>query len=780
MATKLAGAARRVSTHLAFVLLAVSSGCLVGGAALHLAGMVAGGDVAWIVAGAIGAGYSSWTLIESLRAGRLGVDAIALLALVGALVVGEYLAAAVISVMVATGRALEDWAAARSRRDLSSLLERAPRSAHRYDGDSVETVPVELLSPGDVLMIGSGELVPADGVLISAAVLDESALTGEPLPVERAAGDPLRSGVVNAGRPFDLRVSAPAADGTYAGIVRLVSEAESSQAPFLRLADRFALWFLAASLGAAAVAWALAGPARAVAVLVVATPCPLILAAPVAFVGGLSQTARRGVVVKGGAVLERLARCTSMLMDKTGTLTSGRPAVAAVFPAGTVTADEMLAMAGSLDQVSAHVLAHAVVKAALDRKCRLVLPDDVEEVPGHGIRGLVDGRRVAVGKAAWVGVTGVPSWAKAARRRARLDGSMTVFVAVDGSPCGVVVLNDPIRADAARTIRSLRRSGINRVVMVTGDRPEVADTVGAMIGVDEVLAERSPAEKLDDVRVERQRAPTIMVGDGLNDAPALALADVGVALGARGATASSEAADVILTVDRLDRIGEARALASRARRIAMQSVVAGMTMSLAAMAVAAAGFLPVVWGAILQEGIDVVVILNALRAVRPPRTDVRLASEDTALTRRFQLEHLAIRADIERLRVAADSLGTIPLNEAMDQIRQVHRLLVEEVGPHETAEQEVLYPALDRMLGGSDPTGPMSRAHMEIAHQIRRLGQLLEDIGADGPDEEDVAELRRLLYELHAVLRLHTAEEEENYLSLGDEAASDPRVLLAS
>jgi hypothetical protein len=247
------------------------------------------------------------------------------------------------------------------------------------------------------------------------------------------------------------------------------------------------------------------------------------------------------------------------------------------------------------------------------------------------------------------------------------------------------------------------------------------------------------------------------------------VANVGVALGVTGASASSEAADVILTVDRLDRVGDARALAHRAHRIALQSVVAGMAMSLTAMAVAAAGFLPVVWGAILQEGIDVAVILNALRALRPPRTDLRLAREDTALTRRFQVEHRAIRADVERLRTAADSLGTADLNEAMGQVRQAHRLLVEEIGPHETAEQEILYPALDRLLGGSDPTGPMTRAHVEIAHQIRRLGHLLDDIGPDGPDEEDTSELRSLLYGLHAVLRLHTAQEEESYLSLSED-----------
>jgi heavy metal translocating P-type ATPase len=726
------------------------------------------GNLAWIISGALGALYAGWSVVDSLRHRRLGVDVIALLALVGALVVGEYLAAAVISLMVASGRTLEAWAAGRARRDLQALLERAPRAAHRYRGDALETVSLDEVVPGDLLMVASGELVPVDGTLTGEAVLDESALTGESLPIERGVGDPVRSGVLNAGRPVDVRATTRAADSTYAGIVRLVAEAESSPAPFVRLADRYALWFLVLTLGVAGAAWAVAGAGRAVAVLVVATPCPLILGAPVALVSGLSLAARRGIVVKGGGVLEQLARCRTLLFDKTGTLTSGHPALATMVDSGSLPTVELLAMAGSLDQVSPHVLATAVVQAARERGCELVLPEDVEEVAGRGIRGTVGGRRVAVGRAEWVGVTGMPRWARAARRMAQLDGALTVFVAVDDCPAGVLVLVDPLRPDAARTIRALRRGGIERVVMVTGDRAEVADTVGAVIGVDEVLAERSPAEKLDVVRQERQRAPTIMVGDGINDAPALAVADVGVAMGARGATASSEAADIVLTVDRLDRVGEALTLARRTRRIALQSVIAGMALSVVAMAAAAAGLLPVVWGAILQECIDVAVILNALRALLPSDT-VELAEEDAALARRFQGEHRAIRADIDEVRSAAAALVDLDPAAGVARVRHVHRLLVDEVEPHEEAEQDVLYPVIDRLIGGRDPTGPMSRAHVEIAHQIRRLGSLLDDIGLEGPDEEDIADLQRLLYGLHAILALHTTQEEESYLSLADD-----------
>src|SRR5215468_2748283 len=719
-----------------------------------------------------GLGYSLWTMIGSLRHGRVGVDVIAILALAGAIAVGELLAAAVIAVMLVSGRVLEAWAARRAHRDLEALLARAPRTARRYRDGSIETVPLAEIGVGDLLLVAPGDVVPVDGEVSSGvAVLDESALTGEAIPVERAAADAVRSGVLNVGGPFDMRATASAADSTYAGIVRLVSEAENAQAPFVRLADRYAMWFLPLSLAVAGVAWALGGAARAVAVLVVATPCPLILAAPVALVSGLSAAARRGIVVKNGGVLERLARCTTVLLDKTGTLTAGQPAVTAVVPAGGLAAEEILGQAASLDQASGHVLATAVVRAAAERGCALDHPADVTECPGQGIAGTVAGRQVRLGRADWAGVSGTPPWVRAVRRRAWLDGALTVFVAVDGAPAGALLLEDRIRPDARQTIRALRRGGITRIVLATGDRAEAASTVGALTGVDEVLAELTPAAKLDAVRREQQRAAVIMTGDGINDAPALALADVGVAMGARGSTASSEAADAVLTVDHLGRLGEATTLARRTRRIALQSVLAGMGMSLAAMGVAAAGFLPPVWGALLQEAIDVAVILNALRALRTAGGAGPLPPADAALTRRFRAEHQVIRADIEQLRIAADALSTDPAAApaAMTRVRQVHALLTGEIWPHENAEEADLYPALNRLLGGADPTATMSRAHAEIGYQIARLGRLIADIGDRVPDETDVADLRGALYGLHAILRLHTVQEDEAYLSLGDD-----------
>ncbi len=759
----------------ALLLLAVTALGLAGGGLAALAGAEAVRDAVWLATAAAGLGYASWATAASIRRGRIGVDVIALLALAGAMAVGELLAAAVIAVMLTSGRALEEWADARAQRDLRALLARAPRTARRYRDGSLETVPLAEIAVGDLLLVAPGDVVPVDGTVAGGpAVLDESALTGEALPVERRPGDGVRSGVLNVGGPFDLRAATTAADSTYAGIVRLVAEAESSQAPFVRLADRYALWFLPLTLAVAGVAWALGGPARAVAVLVVATPCPLILAAPVALVSGLSAAARRGVVVKNGGVLERLAQCRTLLLDKTGTLTAGQPAVTSIVPAGWLPPGEILRLAASLDQVSGHVLAGAVVRAAAKRDGRLVLPDDAAEVAGQGISGTVAGHHVVLGRAEWAGVSGTSPWVKTVRRRARLDGVLTVFVAVDHRPAGALLLEDRIRPDARATIRALRRGGIQRIVLATGDRAEVADAVGAMTGVDEVLAALSPAGKLDVVRREQGHGPVIMTGDGINDAPALALADVGVAMGARGSTASSEAADAVLTVDHLSRLGEVAALARRTRRIARQSVLAGMGMSLAAMGVAAAGLLPAVWGALLQEAIDVAVILNALRALRPAARGARLGAADAALTKRFRDEHEMIRAGIDEVRAAADALAVAPPAEAITRVRHAYAVLISQIEPHENAEEAELYPMVNRALGGDDPTAPMSRAHAEITSQIARLGRFLDDIGDQVPDEADLADLRSLLYGLDAILRLHTIQEDETYLSLGDTADESP------
>lgn len=734
-----------------------------------LAWALAAGDVArvaWVAATVLGLLVSvAWT-VAAVRRRQPSVDVIAVLALAGALLVDEPFAGAMITVMLASGQLLEARAQARARRELSLLVERAPRTARRRVATGVEEVPVDDVVPGDHLLVGTGEVVPVDGRLTSPAVLDESALTGEALPVERAVGDGVRSGVVNGGGPFDLVATASAAESTYAGVVRLVEQAQVSSAPFVRAADRVAVVFVPVTLLVAGVAWWLAGdPVRAVAVLVVATPCPLLLAAPIAIISGVSRAARTGVVVKGGAALEGLAAGRVMLFDKTGTLTQGRPALAAVVTAGGVDADELLRLAASLDQVSAHVLASSIVAAGARRGLVLEMPHEVREVHGYGVEGLVGERRVRLGKAAWVVGDHEPAWVRQARRRADLDGSLTVFAAVDGAPAGVLLLEDPVRPDAPRMVRALREAGIERVVLVTGDRADIADMVGRVVGVDEVLADCDPADKLEAIGRESARATTIMVGDGVNDAPALAAAGVGVALAARGATASSEAADVVLTVDRVDALADAILIARRSRAVALQAVVVGMGLSGLAMLAAAAGLLPPAVGAALQEGIDVLAIGIALRAVLPGRVHtVAMAPEDVRVARALRTEHDEVLHVVEQARSVADGLTTRAPDLAPARALLVR--LETELLPHERADEALLVPLVARTLGGSDTTAALSRTHAEIEHQVVRVGRLLRDLEGDDVEAEDVVELRGLLYGLYAVLRLHNAQEEEGAFSL--------------
>jgi heavy metal translocating P-type ATPase len=691
---------------------------------------------------------------------------IAWLALAGALAVGEVFAGAVIAVMLASGVLLEARAAARARRELSLLVARAPRIARRHVPGGVEEIAVDQVARGDLLLVGSGEIVPVDGRLSTSATLDESALTGEPLPVERGAGDEVRSGVVNAGPPLDLVATALAADSTYAGVVRLVAQAQASTAPFVRAADRIAVVFVPMTLALAGVAWLVSGQVvRAVAVLVVATPCPLLLAAPIAIMSGLSRSARCGVVVKGGGALERLAAGRVLLFDKTGTLTHGQPALADVITTGQVDADELLRLAGSLDQVSAHVLAGAIVTAARGRNLCLELPDQVSERHGYGVEGMVGTRLVRLGKASWVVPGAAPAWVRHARRRAALDGSLTVFVAVDGTPAGVFLLEDRVRPDAPRMIRALRAAGITRVVLVTGDRADAAEMVGRIVGVDIVHADRDPADKLAIVRAEQAHGATIMVGDGINDAPALAAAGVGVALAARGATASAEAADVVLTVDRIDALADAILIARRSRSIARQAVVVGMGLSLLAMIAAALGYLPPAAGALVQEVIDVLAIGLALRAVLPaPTHTVAMAVADIDTAQRLRAEHTAARHIVEQVRAVADMLTTRGAD--LEPVRALLDRLEDDLLPHERAEELLLIPIVARALGGSDPTGSLSRTHAEIEHQVSRLRRILTDLVGSAAEPEDVVELRRLLYGLYAVLRLHNAQEEEGAYSL--------------
>jgi heavy metal translocating P-type ATPase len=710
--------------------------------------------------------------LASLIRREVGLDIIALLSIGGALALGEYVAAGVIGLMLSGGQALEDFAEARAQREMSALLARVPRKANRYADGQLATVPLDSVVPGDRLLVRAGETVPVDGtVLEGAAVLDESALTGEPIPVTHASGAAVRSGAVNAGTPFDMQARSRAAESTFAGIVRLVQAAQEAKAPSARLADRAAFLFTPLAVGLAGLAWAWSGdPVRGLAVMVVATPCPLILGVPVAIVSGLSRSAGRGVLVKGGGALEVLARVRTLFLDKTGTLTAGRARVAAIEAAPGIEPDEVLRLGASLDQSSQHAIAETVVTAARARGLTLALPTGVEEEPGAGVTGTVDGRRVSVGSHAYVAArAGAEDWTERFLRRMGYEGATGAFVAADGRMLGAILLADEIRQDAPRALRMLRQAGVGRVVMLTGDRRDVAEAIGAALGVAEVRAEQQPQDKLATIAAARRAGETCaMVGDGVNDAPALAAADVGVAMGARGSGASSEAADIVLLVDRLDRLAEALAIARGARRIAVQTVGLGMGLSTLAMAAAALGFLPPVAGALLQELIDVAAILNSLRVLRVRIPGRPLATLATAEVARLQAEHERLAGPLGQLRIVADQLTTLPPVEAAVALAQVDKLVRDHLLQHEREDDARLYPAIERALGGDDPIAAMHRTHRELQQLGGLLARMIADLPQEGPGPAETNDLRRVIYSLDAILRLHFAQENELYDSLAE------------
>lgn len=572
----------------------------------------------WFAGGAVVLAVLLAEIVRSLLQHQFGLDVVAALSMSAALVFGEMLAANIVALMYAGGQQLESFAEGRARREMTALLGRVARTAMCYCGNGLEEVPIERLVPGDRLLVRRGEVIPVDGILAApSADIDMSALTGESMPVRFFEGDQVPSGCVGCGAAFDLITALPAAESTYAGIVRLVKSAQESKAPMVRLADRYALWFLIATVIIAGGAWWLTGDRlRALSVLVVATPCPLILAVPVAIISGMSRAASIGVLVKSGGALETLARVKTAILDKTGTMTTGRAGVIDIRTMNGVDAHEMLRFAASLDQASNHASAENLVAAARGRGLILSNPVDVTETPGSGLEGIVDGRRVVVG-----GSTFVKEHSRSGDPYDLGDsvppGSAVVAVGIDDEVAGIILLSDQVRSDALATIAAFRKADVSRFVLASGDRADVVRVVGDRLGIDVAHGDLAPTDKVEIVLRERERAPVMMIGDGVNDAPALAAADVGVAMGARGAAASSEAADVVLLVDDLGPLAVAVSVARRARMIALQSVTVGIGLSFAAMAFAAFGYLPPVEGAILQEVIDVAVILNALRALVP-------------------------------------------------------------------------------------------------------------------------------------------------------------------
>ncbi|WP_296228876.1 heavy metal translocating P-type ATPase [Ralstonia sp. UBA689] len=710
------------------------------------------------------------TIARSLMRRQVGIDVLAVMSMSFALLSGEVLVAAVIALMLASGRALEEFAQARAQREMTALLSHAPKRANRFEAGQWHLVDLAEVRAGDRLLVRHGEVVPVDGTLSEPADLDESTLTGESIARRRPAADAICSGVLNVGATFEMMAGASAENSTFAGVVRLVSAAQAERSPSVRLADRYAFAFVGVAVVLAGASWILTGdPSRCLAVLVVATPCPLILAVPVAIVSGLSRCAKRGVLIKGGGALERLALADTLFFDKTGTLTSGYARLVDIECDQRYPPDVVLGLAGSLAQASNHVVAEAVVRAARERSAVLQPPSAVVESPGAGVQGRVGRYVVSLGALSYVlGNSDAPAWSQGFIKRMNYAGASAVFVGVDGELAGALLMVDRVRLETPRALRLLRQEGIKRQAMLTGDRPDVAESVGAMLGVTELYAALSPAAKLTAIQNARAAGKVIMVGDGVNDAPALAAADIGVAMGARGAAASSEAADVVLLVDRLDRLVDAVRIARRTRRIALQSVGIGMSLSVAAMAAAALGYLPPLAGAILQEAIDVLAIGNALRALQLA-TNAATRSLAPADVEHLKAEHGELEPIMNRIRTVADTLPHMEGSAAKTELLALNQSLAEILVPHERRDDTQLYPDLARLIGGDDPMAAMSGMHREIFRVTNLLGRVVADISADGPDAPVVQELQRLLYGLDAILRLHCAQEDELFHVLGRE-----------
>lgn len=559
------------------------------------------------VAGAVIAISMLMGMVKKLRSGDYGVDLLAIIAITSALAVSEYWAAMVILLMLIGGDALEDYANQKAHGELKSLLDNTPRTAHRLVGPKQQSISVNDLAVGDQVKVLPGELVPVDGrVLAGRSTVNESSLTGESLPLTKQVGDELLSGSVNGDAALTMVVEKRAADSQYQQLVALIKEADQQPAHFVRLADRYAIPFTLISLLIGAAAWLVSkDPVRFAQVMVVASPCPLILAAPVAFVSGMSRSSANGIVVKSGDVVEKLATARSAAFDKTGTLTSGQLTVSDVVPVPGVDKSTLLQLVASAEQGSNHVLAHSIVQRAQDDGLTLSSPSKVEEVTAQGVVAEINGRQVKAGKLAFV----------APGQDQQLADTTAVYAAVDGHYYGRIELADQLRPEAPTTINELRETGIKTIIMVTGDNETIAKRISKKIGITKVFANLLPKDKISRLQdLPESERPSIMVGDGVNDAPVLKVADVGIAMGARGSTAASESADVVILTDNLHKVANAVQIAEDTLAIAKHAVLIGIFVCIGLMLIASTGIVPTIIGAFLQEVVDTVCILWGLRA----------------------------------------------------------------------------------------------------------------------------------------------------------------------
>ncbi len=558
----------------------------------------------------------AWSMWQDIQSGRYGIDILAATAILSSVILQQYWAAIVVVLMLTGGEGLEDYAEHRARRELDALLKQAPQKARVLRKGKTFDVPASELHVGDKIIIKAGELVPVDAVIIEgAASFDESSLTGESLPQAKDVNEGLLSGSINLDGVVTAKATATAENSQYQQIVRLVRSAAASKAPFVRLADRYSIPFTLLSFAIAGTVWVLSGHAiRFLEVIVVATPCPLLLAAPIALISGMSRASKYGIIVRSGSALERLAEARTFAFDKTGTLTRGRLYLDKVTTFGDQTKDSVLGLAASLEQNSHHVLAEAVVNAARNEGVKFAKAKHVREAAGLGLAATVKGQEVLAGRFSLLTEHNVQVPAKFKHTSVK---QTAVYVATGGKLAGVITLKDELRPESAATIEQLRQLGISEFMMVTGDNRATAEEIAKKLGISHIHADAMPADKLH-VLDEAEHRPLAFVGDGVNDAPILTAADLGIALGARGVAAASESADVVIMPDDLGRVAVATAVAKRTFRIARQSILVGIGLSLVLMAIFATGRFSPLSGAIIQEAVDVVVIVNALRAHKGP------------------------------------------------------------------------------------------------------------------------------------------------------------------
>jgi len=553
-----------------------------------------------------------WGMFQDFRSGTYGIDILAATAIISSVVFKQFWAGMIIVLMLTGGEALEDYAEGRAKTELEALLNNAPQQAHIVRGNKVIDVPAAEVMANQKIMIRPGDVVPVDAVIIEGlSSFDESSLTGESLPQTKKVGDDLVSGSINLEGAVTARTLRPAAESQYEKIIKLVRIASTNKAGYVRLADRYSIPFTIVSFAIAIAAWVISGHSiRFLEVLVVATPCPLILAAPIAVISGMSRAAKNGIIIKTGSALEKFATAKTIGFDKTGTLTEGRPVVKSVKNYSPFSEKEVLSAAASLEQRSNHVLAKAILNEAKTKGIKPSKAKSVTESSGLGLEAFVNGKNILVGRLSLLKEHRVSLPAKTDSLALK---DAATFIAIDNRLAGIITFEDKVRPESKKTIKRLKELGLDNILMVTGDSRQRADFIAKDLGISNVVSDALPVDKLKSIEEVSER-PVAFVGDGVNDAPVLTVSDIGIALGARGSTAASESADMVIMLDDIERVATVREIAMRTVFITKQSILVGIGLSVGLMIIFSTGrFLPI-YGAVIQELVDVVVIFNALRA----------------------------------------------------------------------------------------------------------------------------------------------------------------------